>query len=254
MVAPTSERVERFGHNYYNTKITARWAGDTGPTPAEGSFPIEDCARIREIIGANLATRQRFVMQARTTWSTSGPFEEKEHHFSLTGTVEPQTLVNGDLARYTYANLLQAFKDEFDDLMENPKLQSSEVVFRHLKNVQVLTIVGRVLNAAAPLGKPLILRGGRHVKLPPCIAKKNATLNIQNDDEQCFRVCVLAWQLELQGVKNAERWPGEYVTNPRGGGPRPKSWKPEYKRAGLDFPRTGARASRISRPSSSPTT
>ena len=74
------------------------------------------------------------------------------------------------------------------------------------------------------------------MRLPQSLVAKKALLNIQNDDDQCFRLCVLAFKMGSSAKScNDARWPGRYVDNPRRGGPTPQGWRPEYKTLGLDW-------------------
>ena len=69
---------------------------------------------------------------------------------------------------------------ELNETMENLQdVEGSGWVFEGIKNIEILTVPYEPL------------RGGKYLELPDYIAKRNAIVNIQNKDEDCFKWCVL---------------------------------------------------------------
>jgi hypothetical protein len=228
------ETVHQTG-GYYTRVVKSSWKAGEGPSLArEGAAPLEACPKIVENFEELLATHRPFGVKIAFRWQTrhdSG--EEREHHYARAFWVSPQTLANGDMKHYNFPELQKAVLAEVNDGIENMKLKKSNVRLERLASIEVHLAGGLELDAAYR-GKPLV-RGGKWAELPKHLSAKKALLNIRNDDDQCFRLCVLA---HVMGeAEHEDRWPGRYVENPRARG-RPAdgaTWTPQYKDAGLDW-------------------
>ena len=112
-------------------------------------------------------------------------------------------------------------------------MKASNVKLEHLTEAHVQLSEGKALHLASIRGKPLVLRGGAYVPLPKDISNKKATIAIQNTDEQCFRLCVLAF---FMGRERHEERPARYmVDEQKKQGRRSKDFKVKYIDGGLDW-------------------
>jgi len=236
MAVPT-ENVTRV-RGEYATRIVAHWLLDQGPHITDGFCPLQNCPKIERAVTDMLATRLRFNMQVVLVWETSKDGEVQHptpvHHMARTLSVDPNTLAGGNLANYTWERLLQALNEEFSAFADNEKLKASNVKLEHLTEAHVQLSEGKALHLASIRGKPLVLRGGAYVPLPTEISNKKATLTIQNRDEQCFRLCVLAF---FMGRERHDERPSRYMVDEqkRPGRARPKDFKVKYIDGGLDW-------------------
>jgi len=81
---------------------------------------------------------------------------------------------------------------------------------------------------------PGLVGGCKNVKLPEVLHAKRCCLSIQNEDQQCFRCCIISHVLGIYREDNSARW-ALYLKNARTRGPKPKGWEPVYKDCGIDF-------------------
>ena len=234
MAAPVEEVRQAGG--YYTRVIKCRWPNGDGPSYAEyGIAPLDQCPKAIENIDELIATHRSFNVKLSFVWLTAHPDKEDldEHNLSAAFWVSPQSLVNGNMANYDFRHFLEAAQGEFEKLfVDNERLQTSGVTLVALQEVDVQITGGMELNADYR-GRPLVF-GGKWVELPKHLSQKKALLNIQNEDDQCFRLCVLAFKMGRKDT-NDWRWPGRYIDNPVRGARKPPGWKPRYKALDLDW-------------------
>ena len=87
-------------------------------------------------------------------------------------------------------------------------------------------------NLAAFLPHLPPMHGGAWHHLPEDLENKKCVVSIRNEDNQCFRCCLISWKLKLYLQPHSERW-NLYLQQRKG--KKPKNWSPEYLECGLDL-------------------
>ena len=133
----------------------------------------------------------------------------------------------------TWDDFLHIVREQFELYAEEMHDMPSGVVFDGIEKLEVTYVPQDNLAAFRQHLEPL--GGGAKHELPEDLVAKKCVLNIQNDDDQCLRCCLISWKLNIyKDPDNAKRW-GKYLSNMPGGGRKPKGWKPEYIDCGLNL-------------------
>ena len=132
----------------------------------------------------------------------------------------------------TWADFVQLVRTQLTLLAEELRGMASGVSWLGILTMEVTYVPQDNLAAFQPHLQAV--GGGAKHALPPDLVTKHCALNILNDDNQCFRCCLISWKLEIYNEAHADRW-GNYLTNLPRNGKKPKGWKPQYRECGLDL-------------------
>ena len=89
---------------------------------------------------------------------------------------EGKIILEGTDLNELYDEMMREINEKMEVLQD---VEGSGWVFEGIKNIQILTVPYEPL------------RGSKYIELPDYIAKKRAVVNIKNNDEDCFKWCIL---------------------------------------------------------------
>ena len=160
--------------------------------------------------------------------ATASDGEQRSGGFALPPCTINPVLMNG---LNSWPAFLHLMTEQLTYLaQELQRSDTSDVVWVGLKSLRLTYVPLNNLGAFLPhlQGQG----GGAKHELPAELLHKTCVVNIQNDDNQCLRCCLISWKIDPG--HHAGRW-SKCLTNYPRGSTKPRGWKPIYKECGLDL-------------------
>ena len=160
--------------------------------------------------------------------ATASDGEQRSGGFALPPCTINPVLMNGLNSWPAFLHLMTEQLTYF--AQELRRSETSDVVWVGLKSLRLTYVPLNNLGAFLPhlQGQG----GGAKHELPAELLHKTCVVNIQNDDNQCLRCCLISWKIDPG--HNAGRW-SKCLTNYPRGSTKPRGWKPNYIECGLDL-------------------
>ena len=199
---------------------------------------LMDMDGIEALNGTAVQTFHQLLLGVGLPFRVSDKIETHKHGIEqdrkITWFKLPPIMVNPILVNglNTWNDFWELLLRQFTFYIEGLRDQESGITYVGMNSIELTYLP---LDNLRAFQRHLQMReGGAKGVLPKELLSKNCVVNIENNDNQCLRCCLVGWNLKIFEEDHCKRW-SNYVKNIPGGGKKPKDWQPEYRDCPLNL-------------------